>query len=166
MVSQDILGGLKVALAKGKSLEETMQAFYNAGYPKEEIEEAAKMVHQQQMPPLARPPQQIFQKNISPPVKPKLNLPAPRPYSPSINQKNILQNSPMQPKPIIKQPSFQALSPKPMQKQIVSSYDHKQFKFDFVTLVLVIILLVLLGVLAAVFFYKDQLISFLNQYLE
>ena len=39
MVNKDILGGLKVALSRGDSLQSAMQSFYNAGYTKEEIEE-------------------------------------------------------------------------------------------------------------------------------
>lgn len=158
MVSQDILGGLKVALAKGKPLEETMQAFYNAGYPKEEIEEAARMLNQQPFPQQSQA-QQLIKKNMpiqpSPQLKPTPQLPPP-----------VQQQAIMQPKPIVKQPSFQPLSQRPVQRQVVSSYDHKPSTFDPITVILVIILLVLLGVLTAVFFYKDQLISFLNQYLE
>src|SRR3989344_2136816 len=42
MVREDILGGLKVELSKGHSLQQAMQSFYNAGYSKEEIEEDRK----------------------------------------------------------------------------------------------------------------------------
>ena len=44
MVNQDILGGLKNAVAKGETLQVAMQTFYNAGYKKEEIYEAARAV--------------------------------------------------------------------------------------------------------------------------
>src|SRR3989338_9023288 len=42
MVREDILGGLRVALSKGYSLQNAMQSFYNSGYKKEDIEEAAR----------------------------------------------------------------------------------------------------------------------------
>ena len=42
MVREDILGGLRVALSKGHSLQNAMQSFYNSGYKKEDIEEAAR----------------------------------------------------------------------------------------------------------------------------
>lgn len=158
MVSQDILGGLKVALAKGKSLEETMQAFYNAGYPKEEIEEAARMLNQPPAIPQSQA-QQPMQKKM--PVLPGMQVKPTPQLPPPVQQPAV-----MQPKPVVKQPSFQPLSQRPVQRQVVSSYDHKPSTFDPITVILVIILLVLLGVLAAVFFYRDQLISFLNQYLE
>lgn len=47
MVNQEILGGLRNAVAGGESLREAMMSFYNSGYSKEEIEEAAHIVHQE-----------------------------------------------------------------------------------------------------------------------
>lgn len=44
MVNQDILGGLRNAVSHGESLQSAMQSFYNAGYKKEDIYEAAKIV--------------------------------------------------------------------------------------------------------------------------
>ena len=46
MPNQEILGGLKHALNRGESLEKAMISFYNAGYRKEEIEEAARFIQQ------------------------------------------------------------------------------------------------------------------------
>lgn len=42
METENIKEGLKLAISKGESLEKAMQSFYNAGYKKEEIEEAAR----------------------------------------------------------------------------------------------------------------------------
>jgi len=42
MVNKEILGGLRLATSKGDSLRKAMTTFYNAGYIKEEIEEAAR----------------------------------------------------------------------------------------------------------------------------
>lgn len=168
MVSQDILGGLKIALARGKSLEETMQAFYNAGYPKEEIEEATRLLHTTHgsIPPprTIQPPQQKNAQQIQLQLNPASQLSTPKPNI----QQAVIQNPVMaqQPAPVIRQPSFQQLSPRPLTPQLVSSYDHKPSKIDPITIILVVVLLVLLGVLGAIFFYKDQLINFLNQYLE
>lgn len=47
MPKQDIIGGLKSALERGESLRQAMITFYNAGYKKEEIEEAARALHEQ-----------------------------------------------------------------------------------------------------------------------
>ena len=48
MVNKDILQGLRFAVQRGDSLEKAMHSFFNSGYLKEEIEEAARMVHQKQ----------------------------------------------------------------------------------------------------------------------
>lgn len=47
MVNEAIIGGLMSALSRGESLEKSMMSFYNAGYQREEIEEAAKTVYSQ-----------------------------------------------------------------------------------------------------------------------
>ncbi|MAG78813.1 hypothetical protein CMI40_00355 [Candidatus Pacearchaeota archaeon] len=47
-MKEDILEGLKSATSKGESLEQAMQSFYNAGYKKEEIEEAARDLQKHQ----------------------------------------------------------------------------------------------------------------------
>ena len=44
MSSQDLIEGLKYAITKGATLDQAMMSFYNAGYAKEEIEEAARMM--------------------------------------------------------------------------------------------------------------------------
>lgn len=55
MVNQEILGGLRHALNRGESLEKSMFSFYNAGYKKEEIEEAARFLQSEESPvPIAR----------------------------------------------------------------------------------------------------------------
>src|SRR3989339_201912 len=48
MVKQDILGGLFSAVSRGIDLKNAMQSLYNAGYEKEEIEEAAKIIQKGQ----------------------------------------------------------------------------------------------------------------------
>lgn len=39
---EDILIGIELAVSRGQSLKQAMQSFYNAGYDKGEIEEAAR----------------------------------------------------------------------------------------------------------------------------
>jgi len=198
VVRQDILGGLKVALAKGKPLQETMQAFYNAGYKKEEIEEAARELYaqrtspsqipQQNFPPAQKmqPPYQNLQQNSqekkgffeflkkkkeqSLQNNPMFSRPIPINKPNNFNQNLHSFSQPMQARPMIKSPQIKQLPQpvKPAPRQIVSAYTQPKDKsgFDPITIILVVILLVLLGVLAAIFFYKDQLVNFLNQYLE
>lgn len=44
MPNYDLIEGIRLALSKGYTLEQAMMSFYNAGYPKEEIEEAARIL--------------------------------------------------------------------------------------------------------------------------
>ena len=61
MVNEEIFGGLKLALSKGETLKQAMMSFYNAGYKREEIEEAARALQQErfkeQKPQQPRPEQ-------------------------------------------------------------------------------------------------------------
>lgn len=55
MVNQEILWGLRAAINRGESLEKGMLSFYNAGYRKEEIEEAARVIQREENPtPIAQ----------------------------------------------------------------------------------------------------------------
>jgi len=47
MVHEEIVGGLISALSRGEPLQKAMMTFYNAGYGKQEIEEAARLVYSQ-----------------------------------------------------------------------------------------------------------------------
>jgi hypothetical protein len=46
MVNEAILGALKSGLARNESLKKAMMAVYNAGYKKEEISEAARLINE------------------------------------------------------------------------------------------------------------------------
>ncbi|MBU2562362.1 MAG: hypothetical protein KKF68_01750 [Nanoarchaeota archaeon] len=76
MVKEEILEGLRIALSKGETLQQAMISFYNAGYKREEIEEAARdLTIQIQKPVQQSPPQEkqisnkpIFPKKPPPPI--------------------------------------------------------------------------------------------------
>lgn len=153
MVREDILGGLKIALSKGQSLESAMQSFYNAGYKKEEIEEAARALYssmsQQPYQPVQPNQQPIQEKKFS---KDEVNI------QPSLVKVPQVPVTPVSPPPM-SQRQLQS-------QQVVSSYEHPKKKVDFVAILLVIILLILLGVLVSVFFFKPQIVDFLNKYFK
>ena len=46
MIIEEIVEGLRFAMNKGESLLKAMMSFYNAGYSKLEVEEAARMLSQ------------------------------------------------------------------------------------------------------------------------
>ena len=59
MPKEEIVEGLKQAVSKGEPLEKATASFFNAGYKKEDIEEAARVL---QMPAISQPQfQQQFQ---------------------------------------------------------------------------------------------------------
>lgn len=50
MVNQDLVSALKNALDRGYPLDKAKQSFINAGYSREEVEEAAQFVHSNGVP--------------------------------------------------------------------------------------------------------------------
>ncbi len=52
MVREDIIEGLRAAMTRGQTLRQAMMSFYNAGYIKEEIEEAARALQQRMSNPV------------------------------------------------------------------------------------------------------------------
>ncbi|MBI3623940.1 hypothetical protein HY212_07730 [Candidatus Pacearchaeota archaeon] len=153
MVREDILGGLKIALSKGQSLENAMQSFYNAGYKKEEIEDAARALYSSMSQQSYQPMQSKTQESMpeKKQSKDEVNM------QPSLVKVPQIPITPVSPPPI-SQRQLQS-------QQIVSGYGPPKKRIDFVTILLVIILLLLLGVLGGVFFFKPQIVAFLNKFL-
>lgn len=144
MVNEEILGGLRLALAKGESLGQAMNSFYNANYKKEEIEEAAEFLNSQQIQPTQQTTvSQIPKKQVSPvrKVKPK---------------KQRLKKQ---------RPIKKAIKSQPVKTiQNVSGYgeEHKRPEGTVITIILIFFLLILVGILAAVFLFKTELVEFFN----
>lgn len=167
MVRGDIIGGLKLALSKGQKLQDAMQSFYNAGYKKEDIISAAKILKTEgfvpqviQTTPTVEEKNKIISKEIhpsyvSPPKQespPAAPLEAPKPQS-------IL--------PPIQKPLLSPQTQPVVSRQVVSAYAQPQKKkIDFMTILLSVMLLILIGVLVGVFFFKGPIIEFLNKILE
>jgi len=81
MVNKNILGGLKIALSKGYSLQSAMQSFYNAGYKKEEIYGAARALQkvmytqeQQQQQNIPEKKTTFLLEKLMPAQKPATNI--------------------------------------------------------------------------------------------
>ena len=154
MVREEILEGLRAAVAKGEPLRKAMMSFYNAGYSKKDIEESARALQTpqfQQTQPV-RKPAAIPQ--TSPVQKPQ-------PFQPVYVQ-------PLQPQPPVPVQPVQSLyiqSPSgTIQK--VSGYGEKPRPFSLIiTFILIFFLLSLIGVLIAVFLFKNELTEFFNSIL-
>ena len=87
MVKEELVSGIKMAVAEGESLENAMATFYNAGYLKDDIEEAALAVQSPAFSPEEL--QQLYQKRQAAPKTVAPTTPASQP-----NQQTI-QNIPM-----------------------------------------------------------------------
>jgi hypothetical protein len=157
MVNEEILGGIKLALSKGESLKRAMMTFFNAGYKREEIEEAAKIAQSQgiqkkettQEKPLARP--QI--------KKPFLKR---KPTKMISDYGKPSEISPEEKKELPKEKSIKKESPKE-----ISNYEKGTSTKGKITLILLIFsLLILVGSLIAVFLFKQEIIDFFKNFLK
>ena len=135
MVREELVEGLKYAISKGESLPRAMMSFYNAGYLKKDIEEAARFLqspHLLQTPITAQPQ----------PVKGKLFYSSSKPVQQPVSQSR---------QPVV---------------QRVSAYEKKPKKRGGrVIWILSFFLLLLLGVLIAVFLFRDKLAEILASIL-
>lgn len=136
MVNEEIFGGLKSALDRGESLKRAMMTFFNAGYKREEIEEAARVLNSQPqiiatIPAIAK--QTSVQKQSEP----------------------FSMDQPPEPN--------QLQQPVSVVKQKVSNYggDSKDKQLIFI---LVAVLVFLFGVLISIFVFKDELINFFSSF--
>lgn len=92
--NDDVLGGLKAAVARGDTLKDAMIAFLNAGYSKEEIQEAARnYLIEKNESAMAETSSQSIQSQKSNPLPQKPNL--------ALTQKNSISQQPeKKPEPI------------------------------------------------------------------
>jgi len=161
MVNQDILEGLRNALSRGYSLKIAMTSFYNAGYKKQEIEEAARVLHEHPSHPMSHPEKPIS-KEVEKTVKKPLSLE----HHPQYSKKQVLQTKA---KKISKTPSIfkkksetpetKKLIEKKPDKQLISKYEQKQkpkSKFGLI-LIIIALLIILLGVITVILFREEVL---------
>lgn len=144
MVNQDILEKLRNSLLQGRSLHQAMMELFNAGHPKEEIEEAARVLYYQQYPSQS-------QKKVP------MQAQKPEQEKPSSSQGQVQT----------KQPQMEANAPKKVEKkyipQRVSSYGEKQKKSKKVwTILLIILLFILLSSLAVLLIFREQISNLLG----
>ena len=160
MPKEDIIRGLEGAMSKGESLQKAMYSFYNAGYKKEDVEEAARVmgIHLSQQESLVptipisftvKPaqPQNIIAQPIEI-LKPAMEKIIPKPTLQQI--KETLAEKPASEKPRI--------------VQDVSKYEQKQriSARTILIAILSVIFLILLISLMGIFIFKDAILSFFN----
>jgi hypothetical protein len=143
MINAEIYEGIRLGMLKGQSLKQAMMSFYNAGYPKNEIEEAARALQLQQFQQTTQPGYQPPMQSVQP--REKLNS--------NLNIKQANENNSAQHQNQIQQPM-----------QRISSYGEQpqEKKSNIVIILLAIILIMLIGILASAFIFKDAFITFIN----
>jgi len=155
MTNQEILGGLKSAIERGGNLKEAMMTFYRAGYEKHEIEEAAKAYID-----LGKITAQTLE------MKPNSIKPLTKKEEKSDKVKTkqkIFSTMGEKQESGIRGGGEQNAKSETVQK--ISQYESKvkePIKGKSITLVLVFILIALLGFLALVILFKDEIVVFFN----
>ncbi len=167
MVNEEILSGLKNALERGESLKKAMMTFFNSGYKKEEISEAAKVLENY------RPEVQSQQ----PPFQPTTQPQSPVPSQPIQHPYQSPQQFPQQPQFFPQQPQGQFPQPFPQQpiqqpypqqpyqqypNQGVSSYGEPDKKNKTVVFLLIFVLVFLVGLLVTIFLFREELVNFFS----
>jgi len=179
MIEEEIVEGLGLAMSKGETLMKAMMSFYNAGYSREVVEEAARLLNQpslrniQTLAPKTPAPKAPVQAQASTPKTP-VQVQTPIPQTPKIQ--------PVQepPKQYVSQPVSQYGSQQPVQilpqvlpapipsnPQTVSYYYEKN-KHPFSTgimILLSIILFFLLSALVYLIVFKDVVAKFFGSLL-
>ena len=153
MVRFDILGGLKSALSRGQSIREAMMSFYNAGYAKADVEEAAEILRGQNIQPIVVQKPKVQEQPASEQPKTTQKISAYGQQAQKVLYPFISRAGPaiIQQRPII---------------QTVSAYTPQQEAekppSQAIIILLIILLVILFGLLIAVFFFKNEIISFFS----
>ena len=165
MVNQEILGALKSAVARGQSVKRAILSLENTGYNKKEIEEASQALNQG----VSEETAQEFQQRSPQKQKPGIIQQAKQLIQPNaqpqqlIQQPIVQQQSPQTQQQNFQQPQIQQQIQPINSNQTVSSYGQpKKPGGELFIVILVICLVVLLGLLATIFFFKEELLNFFS----
>jgi hypothetical protein len=142
MVNEEILTGLRNAVERGESLDKVIPIMIESGYNAKEVKEASTYLSSGAL---------SMQSHSSEFKSPELN--PPKIYPPA----NIKSIASQPASPSISAPSAPVTLSPSISKQL---QEIKPKESHLKEIVLVIILLVLLGVLGGVIFFKDKIISF------
>ncbi|PJE81827.1 hypothetical protein COU58_00680 [Candidatus Pacearchaeota archaeon CG10_big_fil_rev_8_21_14_0_10_32_42] len=169
LTNQEILGGIKSALGRGENLKQAMMSFYQAGYKKEEIEDAARayLYLQRGIPEenVLAQQEKSLPKNNKESDKKLIDLNTKkeeeRKNIERIKQERKFYGTGETKVPLIPGEKLKEI-PKVVQK--ISGYEShpNPEKGKIMTLILVITLIILLGILSLVFLFKAELINFIN----
>ncbi len=170
MASQEIVDGLRVALNKGESLMQAMMSFYNAGYDKREVEEAARTLNTpqiQQDQSLTQSPPQLKQKQFKPgqPTQRVSQYGQPIQNQQQQGQQPVQQSQQFQQQTQQQQMQPQAQPQNIQQKQQVSAYGEKK-PGSMVTVILIVMLIILVAIVVSLFLFRDVITDFFGGLLS
>lgn len=150
MTNQEIIGGLRSAIERGENLKDAMMTFYQAGYSKMDIEDAAR-TYLSQTGKISEAPIKTNQAPKTTDIKKK----QPEIPTPNSSKKTLTTPTPKIPTPNEKN-----------NIQIISSYGitkKQKRSTKTLTVTLIIILTILLGTLSLVFLFNTEFIDFFNK---
>lgn len=183
LTNQEILGGLKSALARGQNLKQAMMSFYQAGYKKEEIEDAARaylylqkgiseaeVLQEGKETKIKEESEKEKEKKNKIEEAKKKKEEDERIKKEGENKKRLEKFIPKITEtkvPVISgEKKVKEENKNPIQVQKVSGYDENVKPFNpkskTLTAILVVILLILVGILALVFLFRSELVNFIN----
>lgn len=166
MVKEEILNGIRLAVEKGIPLKQAMLSFYKAGYPRKDIEEAAKEFQRRR---------EEFQKtniendyDLKDKNKQKaVSVKKPDAENQENQQKNIPQKNPSinsnkNPEQNTQQP------PKPKKKIGVSDYDNERPSSGkyLMMMYIIISILIFIGLISGFLIFREEILNFFTRILE
>lgn len=166
MVRGDILGALKSGLIRGETLKRAMMNLYNAGYKKNEIEEAAATLQQiiQQTPVAqAKPLQPIPQRLPQPIQKPvSQQQPIAKPQPKTIQRVSDYGQTSNKLQPNFETPksNIQIKPLQPIQQSIQPNFEKP--KSNIKIILIIFSLIILIGILVGSLLFSSELIEILN----
>ena len=154
-----IFSGLKNAIEHGTPIDRAVQSFINAGYNPSEVKQAAEYLQQGVMPIVEQKPQIPMQQ--TPPQKTPYQTPQTSPVQKPFQNPLQIQPKPLPTMQIAQQPQMQ--QPMPIQTpQAQQTQQVEQKKGISGTVIfLIVLLLVLLGALAALILFKERILDFI-----
>ncbi len=166
MVKEELIEGLKTAMIRGDSLQKAMFSFYNAGYKKAEIEEAARFLQSSHFSPERYLLQQQARSQTTAPLK----NPS-KPITPqAVKAVHKEQSQLIKTKPVSSEvkvnPDYTPIAPRGVsggasayQSTTKNKTNKSGLGSKWLVIALAFVLLGLIGVIAYIFFFKPDLLA-------
>lgn len=165
MVKEELVEGLKTAMIRGDSLQKAMFSFYNSGYKKAEIEEAARFLQSSHFSPERYLLQQQTRTQTASPMKDSS-----KPITPQAvkavhrKQSQLIKTKPASPE-IRVNPAYMPITSRGVrggaseyQSNVKKKNSNSGLGSKWLVLALVFVLLGLIGAIAYIFFFKPELL--------